>query len=195
MTDFIGSTRPFDPSSDGEVTALIGMYESYLREELARTGQFAPGIPAAEWLNTFIVHAGQEAVAFCSADTTRYAIELVYVRPEFRGCGIASRLLADLNSTCPEPMRLKLPLSPGGEALAGRLGIGLSHPDTDEVQRAAHLVEDLHRTINRNCRHKRTGDPRKPCMRCYRNGMKRAAGATVLPYVVAARAAGMLRAA
>ncbi|KFK91515.1 hypothetical protein IX27_00340 [Streptomyces sp. JS01] len=195
MAHATGSTTPFNPSSDDDVAALIDMYREYLLEGLDRVGYLAPGLPAAAWLNTFIVRVNGHAAGFCSADTQRYAIELIYTSPEYRGRGLASQLLTDLSSTCPQPMRLKLPLSPGGEALAKRLGIGLSHPDVEEIRRAEHLIDDLHRTINQHCTHKRIGDPRKPCMRCYRRRAKPVAEAAVMPYVVAARAAGMLRAA
>jgi GNAT superfamily N-acetyltransferase len=182
-----GSISLFDPHSDDDVQAMVHMYWGYLLEGLERSGDFPLGAPVADWLNTFIVRADGAAVAFCSADPERCAIELIYVSPGFRHQGIARRLLTDLSSTCPKAMRIKAPVSPSCQALATQLGIGLSNPSDEEVQQAEQAVRDVRRAINQNCRHKRTGNPQRPCMRCYRTGMKRAAYAAVLPYVALLR--------
>lgn len=183
----------FDHQSNEEVGALVRMFQGYLLEEFERTGHHAPGIPLATWLHTLIVYVGKTPAGFCSADFTRYAIELIYVDPRYRGHGVASQLLADLGSSCPQPMRIKSPLSPGGQALADKLGVPLSEPSESQVRDAAETLNDLHRTINDRCPHKRAGDPRRPCKRCYRAGLKRTAESMVMSYVVVARGADALR--
>ncbi|MFF7200489.1 GNAT family N-acetyltransferase [Streptomyces sp. NPDC008141] len=186
----------FDHTSTEHLAALTTMQRDYLLEELDRIGIHAPGIPAAFWLQTLLVRVGDTIAGFCSVDTTRYAIELIYVRPPYRGHGIAARLLSELAATCPEPMRLKTPLSPGGHALAEKLGLGLSHSTDEEQQTADRTIQDLHRAIEKHCPHgRRAGNPARPCKRCYRKAVTRSAEAVVMTYRAAALSADLMRAA
>lgn len=41
--------------------------------------------------------------------------------------------------------------------------------------------------LRRQCKHKRAGDPRRPCRRCYRVGVRRYAETTVRDYAAAVR--------
>lgn len=184
-----GTLVPYDRTSQAHVSSLIDLFRGYLLEELDRTGEHAPGIPVADWLNTFLVLVDDTAVGFCSADTTRYAIELIYITPSQRGRGLASLVLQDLRASCPGTMRLKAPVTPGGAALAARLGIGLSAPVENEIRHGREAMEALHQTINRRCPHKRAGNPQRPCRRCYRAVIKRTAGMVIVSYSRAARAA------
>lgn len=180
----------FDPASADHVAALAAMFRDYLLEELDRLGHFASGLPLANWLNTFIVYVGETPAGFCSADTTRYAIELVYVRPAYRRHGIARQMLTELRDSCPETMHVKLPLSPGGQAVAERLGIPTSAPTEAEEIKGKKAIAELHETIAKRCTHRRPGDPRRTCRRCYRALLKKAAVAMVVDPCIAVRGLG-----
>lgn len=170
----------FDLYSDDHVTALARLFEDYLLEDFERLGYFPPGIPLSDWLFTTLLYIDGEAIGFSSSDWTRYAVELLYVAPAYRGHGVAEQHLAHLRDTCPGDMRIKAPLSPGGEALARKLNLPLSEPDQDEIDDSRRSIESLHRTIAARCPHVRKGNPSRPCPRCYRAVLKRAVKALVV---------------
>jgi GNAT superfamily N-acetyltransferase len=180
LTDF--HYDPFDPAHPDQGRQLAGMYEGYLLEEFDRTGKLAPGFPVAFFLQTLLVWDGTKAVGFCSVDPKRCSVELMYITPAYRRKGLALVLLAQLAATCPRPMELKAPLTPGGRALADRLQLGIALPEEDQD------LTGLHRAINARCRHRR-GNPLNPCRRCYRAGLPKVAARVVGTYVIACRAA------
>ncbi len=182
----------FDPTRDEDVDVLVRLYGDYLVEELERTGHMVPGMAVAGFLRTMLLRMDGTPAGFVSADLSRYSVEVIYVAPEFRGLGAAGMVLANLARTCPQPLALKAPLSPGGEALAARLGLEVSEPTPDQACGVDRDVRDGERMMMQRCRHKRTGDPRKPCMRCYRPGVRRYADGLVRRYAAEVRALGLL---
>jgi GNAT superfamily N-acetyltransferase len=179
---------PFDPASDENIATLTGMFAGYLVEELDRTGHMVPGHAVAGFLRTGIIRIDGEAVGFFSADLKRSSIELIYVKPEHRGQGVATLALAHLAHACPEPMALKAPLSPGGEALAERLHLRIAESTPEQAEENREAVRQAEQALMRQCRHKRTGDPRKPCKRCYRAGLRKYASVVVRGYAEGAQA-------
>ncbi|MGW3627307.1 N-acetyltransferase family protein [Streptomyces sp. NPDC000880] len=187
------TTESFNPYADDDVTTLTAMYEAFLLEELQRTGEFALGVPVATWLETVIIRIDGEPAGFCAIDFPRRSVELIYVAPDHRSRGIATVLLADLARSCPDPMQLKAPLTPGAEAIAVRLGLGLAH-STDEQQATARAaITRMYHSINQRCRHRRTGDPSKPCKRCARTTLPKAAALAIANHAFAIRTGGMSR--
>lgn len=178
----------FDPTRDDHVDILVRLYGDYLVEELERTGHMVPGMAVAGFLRTMLLRMDGEPAGFVSADLTRYSVEVIYVAPEFRGLGAATLVLANMVRTCPQPLALKAPLSPGGEALAERLSLLVSEPTPEQARSVEKDVTDGERMMMQRCRHKRTGDPRKPCMRCYRPGVRRYADGLVRRYAAEVRA-------
>lgn len=174
VTHFSVDLAHFDLYSDQHVTNLAGLYEQYLFEEYERLSQFPAGIPIADWLMTVILYVNGEPVGFSSSDRTRCAVELIYIAPAWRSLGIAKQHLEHLRATCPGELRIKAPLSPGGEALAQRLNIPVSRPDRQETAESRRSIEALHRSISATCPHPRKGNPSQPCPRCYRVALKRA---------------------
>lgn len=172
---------PFDPAHPDQVSSLVDMYKGYLLGEFDRTGEQAAGFPVAFFLHTLLIWNGDKAVGFCSIDLRRCSVELIYITPVYRGRGLALALLAQLKASCPRPMELKAPLSPGGRGLADRLQLGIAMPEEDDDD-----PTELHRKINAQCRHKR-GNPLKPCPRCYRAVMSRMAALVIRTYVDACR--------
>ncbi|MDX2986531.1 GNAT family N-acetyltransferase [Streptomyces caniscabiei] len=178
----------FDPARDEDVEILVRLYGDYLVEELERTGHMVPGMAVAGFLQTMILRMDGEPAGFVSADMTRCSVELIYVAPQFRGMGAALLVLANLARTCPKPMALKAPLSPGGEGLAARLGLPVSEATPEQARDVEEMVRSGERLMMQRCRHKRTGDPRKPCRRCYRAGVRRYADGLVRRYAAEVRA-------
>lgn len=183
------TAETFNPTSTEHITALIRLHQAYLLEELDRIGHYPSGIPVARWLKTSIIRIGETPAGFISVDIGRHSVELLYIAPPYRGQGIAAALLAGLAATCPKPMELKTPLTPGGHALANKLGLGLAHSTPEELADNERAVQDLHRTINRQCTHRRVGNPARPCKRCYRRGLEKTAVALVLSYAAMQRIA------
>ncbi|MEU2718270.1 GNAT family N-acetyltransferase [Streptomyces sp. NPDC007205] len=164
---------PFDPTSDEHVDVLTGMYADYLVEEQDRTGHMVPGYAVAGFLRTAIIRINGQPAGFFSADLKRYSIELIYVKPEYRGQGVATLALAHLAHACPQPMDLKAPLSPGGEALAKRLRLGVAESTPEQIQENREAIRQAEQALKQRCQHKRTGDPRRPCKPCYRTGLRK----------------------
>ena len=179
---------PFDPTSDEHVATLTGMFADYLVEELDRTGHMVPGHAVAGFLRTAIIRISGEEVGFFSADLKRSSIELIYVKPEHRGQGVATLALVHLAQGCPQPMALKAPLSPGGEALAKRLRLGVAESTPEQAEENREAVRKAEQALTQQCRHKRTGDPRKPCKRCYRTGLRKYARIVIGGYSEGVRA-------
>ncbi|MFD8260214.1 hypothetical protein ACFV19_15045 [Streptomyces griseoluteus] len=160
----------YEVRDDAQVHDLGVMYRNYQLEELERTGQAGLGLPVATWLATAWIRYGDERAGFVSLDVRRWALELVYIEPAFRGRGLALLAVADIARSRPGRLAAKTPLSPSGEALANRFGLVLAEHTPQEAARAAGQMRELHEAIRNNCRHgkKRSGDPRKVCQRCYR---------------------------
>jgi GNAT superfamily N-acetyltransferase len=169
-------------SKEGDVASLREMYTSYLLEEYERIGELSFGSPVAGYLVTSLIRRAGETVGFVSLDHGRRSVELIYVRPEHRGQGLAKVVLAELDRICPQRLALKTPLSPGGEALATALGLQRADNFPDEVAKNEEALRIIREGIQRTCRHKgkgRGGDPRKLCRRCYQASLRRYANAVI----------------
>lgn len=182
----------FDPTSTQDVHAVTALYRDYLLEEHDRTGEAALGLPVAAFLRTLLVQIDGHTIGLCSIDTQRHAVELLYLAPDYRSHGLGHDLLAWLAASCPEPMRAKAPLSPSGWALVHKLGIQPTEPGDEEERAAAQSLDRLHHEIHATCRHKRTGNPARPCPRCYRKHLSAAARGVVLTYTAVAGAVAAL---
>lgn len=159
---------PIDPMSNEQVAHIARLHHGYMREELDRTGKMAAGFPMALWLVTMFIRCHGQIAGYIAADVKRRSIEMVYVDKPFRGRHLGTTAVTVLSQLCPEPMALKAPLTPAGQALADRLGLRTAENTPDQIATAERDLDDLHKTIQKKCQHKRTGDPRKPCKRCYR---------------------------
>ncbi|MFF1743885.1 GNAT family N-acetyltransferase [Streptomyces mirabilis] len=182
----------FDHASPEHVRMLIDLYRAYLLEEADRTREHASGIPVAVWLQTLMVSIGSTPAAFCSVDLGRLAVELVYVTPEFRGHGVAAWLLRELARTCPGQLSIKAPLSPAGAALAARAGLVVDFPTQKQQAEGEQAQREMRHAIEKQCRHRRAGDPRATCRRCLRTLLTRSAEAHVMSYVAVARIADQM---
>ncbi|TXS44936.1 GNAT family N-acetyltransferase [Streptomyces sp. OR43] len=166
-----------------DVASLKGMYTSYLLEEYERISELAFGNPTAGYLVTSFIRSGGEDVGFVSLDHGQRAVELVYVKPEHRGKGLARVVLEELNRICPQTLALKTPLSPGGEALASTLGLERADNLPHEEAKNQESLRIMREGIKRTCQHKgkgrQGGDPRKLCRRCYQTALRKYANAVI----------------
>lgn len=171
------------PSKPGDVARLREMYTSYLLEEHERIGELSFGSPVAGYLVTSLIRRDGASVGFVSLDHGRRSMELIYVRPEDRGQGLAKLVLEELNRICPQTLALKTPLSPGGEALATQLGLERADNYAEEAAKNEEALRIFREGVKRTCQHKskgrRGGDPRKLCKRCYQNALRRYANAVI----------------
>lgn len=164
----------FNPASMDECVGLAAMYSTYLVEELDRTGHMAPGFPVADFLRTFIIWADGKPAGFVSIDIERSSVELIWIAEHCRGKGLATKALSDLADSCPRPMELKAPLSPGGEVLAERLKLALAYSTPEQILQAKAAVSSVEQLMRRLCKHKRkSGDPRSTCRKCYVTCLRR----------------------
>ncbi|MBP5888735.1 MULTISPECIES: hypothetical protein [Streptomyces] len=179
----------YDALKAADVSSLEGMFNSYLLEEFDRTGEMAFGNPVAGYLSTFLFRYEGEDAGFLSMDTSRYSVEVIYMKEEFRGRGLATLALTEFNRHCPQTLALKTPLSPGGEALAARLGLDLADNTPAEAAKNEIVLQSILQSIRTGCPHgaKKTGDPRKPCKRCYRKGLRRYASVVIGKHAQAKR--------
>lgn len=179
----------FDPLRLADVESMRNMFTDYLLEEFDRIGELAFGAPIGDHLvGTFIRCAGEDA-GFMSLDAGRMAVEVIYVVPTQRGKGLAGMALEETNRSCPQTLALKTPLSPGGEALANRLGLPLAHNFPHEEAKNQGVLREMREVVKEMCPHgKRAGDPRKPCPRCYRKVLRRYAAAGMARHVNPVRA-------
>lgn len=179
----------YDPLDDDQVAELAVMYSHYQLEELDRTGRMAFGLPVASYLLTFWIRSEGQLAGFVSLDVMKFAVELVYVTPEFRGRGLAVLAVAELARDCPRPFQLKGPLSPGGQAIASSLGLGRADHTPDEAAANARTITDIHRLIAGRCQHgrKRKGDPRRVCKRCYQGWLREYAAQGIITHANEAR--------
>ncbi|WP_216586598.1 hypothetical protein [Streptomyces brasiliscabiei] len=179
----------YDALKAADVSSLEGMFSSYLLEEFDRTGEMAFGNPVAGYLSTFLFRYEGEDAGFLSMDTSRYSVEVIYMKEEFRGRGLATLALTEFNRHCPQTLALKTPLSPGGEALAARLGLDLADNTPAEAAKNEIVLQSILQSIRTGCPHgaKKTGDPRKPCKRCYRRGLRRYASVVIGKHAQAER--------
>lgn len=173
-----------NPTSPEHTHALTHLFTAYLTEELNRTGDMPLGLPAAAYLRTILIRTGPHITGFCAIDPSRYAVELIYVRPAHRRQGHASGLLTALANTCPQPMLMKPPLTPASERLAAKLGLGLTEPGPEEAANAEAQRQTMRRGIAQHCRHRRRGNPALACSRCYRRAVARFAQSAVTAYVL-----------
>ncbi|MFG3517593.1 GNAT family N-acetyltransferase [Streptomyces bobili] len=179
----------YDAVRNEDVNGLENMFTRYLLEELDRTGEMAFGNPVAGYLSTSLFRCAGEPVGFLSLDAGRFSVEVIYVLEQFRGRGLATLALAECNRHCPQTLALKTPLSPGGEALAARLGLDLADNTPAEAAKNQAVLRSIQKSIRTGCQHKapRTGDPRKPCRRCYRTGLRRYASVVIRKHAQAER--------
>lgn len=170
----------FNPAAMHECVGLAAMYSKYLEEELDRTGHMAPGFPVAGFLRTFMIWAEGKPAGFVSIDIDRSSVELIWIAEHCRGKGVATKVLSKLADGCPQPMELKAPLSPGGEVLAARLGLALSHSTPEQIREAKAAISSVEQQMRRLCKHKRkSGDPRSTCKKCYVTCLRRHAATMV----------------
>lgn len=162
--------------SDNEehVANLGAMFSRYLLEELDRTGRMALGTPASGFLLTMLIKVEGRYAGFLSLDLARCSIELVFIKAEFRGRGLATLALVATESYAPRPLAMKAPLSPGGAVLAERLGLSVAENDEEEAAESEQSVQVLESGVRARCTHKRRGgDPRRPCKRCYQWALRK----------------------
>jgi GNAT superfamily N-acetyltransferase len=173
-------------SREGDLASLKEMYTSYLLEEYERIAELAFGSPVASYLVTSFIRRGGENAGYVSLDHGRFSVELIYVKPEHRGQGLAKLVLEELNRICPQTLALKTPLSPGGEALATELGLERADNDPHEASKNEESLRIIREGIKRTCQHKgkgrQGGDPRKLCKRCYQSALRRYANAVIDRY-------------
>ncbi|MBT2511465.1 GNAT family N-acetyltransferase [Streptomyces sp. ISL-98] len=164
----------YDVGKTQDVASLRIMYTDYLLEEFERIKELAFGNPVADYLTTMFIQVNGENAGFLSLDPNNYAVEVIYVKPDFRHRGLATLALQETNRNCPVTLSLKTPLSPGGEALADQLGLDLARNFPGEEARNQEALLTIAESVRAACRHKqRSGDPRKLCPRCYRLGLRR----------------------
>jgi GNAT superfamily N-acetyltransferase len=165
------------------VTSLKEMHTSYLLEEFDRMGELAFGNPVAGYLVTSFIRRDGVDAGFVALDHVAYSVELIYVRPEYRGQGLARLVLAEMNRRCPQTLALKTPLSPGGEALASALGLERADNSPDEAAKNEESLRVMREGVRKTCRHKgrgrQGGDPRKLCRRCYQAALRKYANLVI----------------
>ncbi|MFI7246407.1 GNAT family N-acetyltransferase [Streptomyces qinglanensis] len=170
----------YDVRKTQDVASLKAMYTDYLLEEYERIKELAFGNPVANYLATMFIQANGENVGFLSLDPGNHAVEVIYVKPDFRRRGLAVLALQETNRSCPVTLSLKTPLSPGGEALADRLGLDRADNFPDEEVSNQKALQTIAESVRAACQHKRrSGDPRQLCPRCYRAGLRRYANRVI----------------
>ncbi|MFF4344313.1 GNAT family N-acetyltransferase [Kitasatospora sp. NPDC001540] len=178
----------FDPQVERDVESLQGMFTDYLLEEFQRINEFAFGNPCADYLITVFIHVDGQDAGFMALDAGRASVEIIYIKPEYRGRGLATLALRQTLDACPQQLALKTPLSPGGEALADRLDLARADNFPEEQAKNDGMLLTIQNSIKATCKHgKKGGDPRRPCKRCYLKGLRRYAAAVVSGYSAAAR--------
>lgn len=173
----------FSSSSVHDVTDLTEMFVAYLQEEFERTGQLAMGMPVAGFLRTIMLSCDEHSAGFAAFDAQRGSLELLYVRPSFRGRGIAGSVVRHLTAGS-APLALKAPLSPGGQALADRHGLSVAHSSASEAADSERAVCALMQRIRAVCRHRSApGAPGRICPRCFRKYAGRYAERVIQAFV------------
>ncbi|MCX5000958.1 GNAT family N-acetyltransferase [Streptomyces longwoodensis] len=173
-----------------DVDSVGDMFTDYLLEEFRRLGEMAFGNPVAGYLTTWIIRCDGADAGFVSLDSDKHAVELIYVKPEFRGRGFARMVLQELRTYKPQTLALKTPLSPGGEALLEQLQLDRADNFPHEVAKNEEALQTILESIKKGCPHtkkKQGGDPRKPCRRCYQTGLRRYATVVVLQHAGTSR--------
>lgn len=164
----------FDPRRAQDVESVQRMFTDYLLEEFDRIGELAFGSPVGDWLATRFIRVNGQDAGFIAVDAGRYAVEILYIAPAFRSRGLARMTLAELDRICPQKLAVKTPLSPGGEALATLLDLDRADNFPEEAAKNEEHLRIMLDGIKQTCPHgKRSGDPRKPCARCYRKYLRR----------------------
>jgi GNAT superfamily N-acetyltransferase len=181
--DLFLAVRPEDAD------VLLGMYTDYLLEEFDRIGELAFGNAAAGYLATSFIRCDDQNVGFFSVDPAGYSVEVIYLKPEFRGRGIATIVLRHVAQQSPQKLALKTPLSPGGEALANKLGLARADNFPHEEATNQDALQMIKAGIKATCKHGRSaGNPSKPCKRCYQKTLRRYAAAALDKHVTEYRA-------
>ncbi|WP_331756662.1 GNAT family N-acetyltransferase [Streptomyces sp. NBC_01568] len=179
----------FDALRKRDVDSLQEMFTDYLLEEFQRINELAFGNPAAGYLITVFIHVDGQDAGFMALDAGRHSVEIIYIKPEYRGRGLATLALRQTAGACPQQLALKTPLSPGGEALADRLDLARADNFPHEEARNEKALRTIQDGIKATCTHgKRVGDPRKPCKPCYQKTLRRYAALQLDRYVAAERA-------
>lgn len=164
----------FSSASAHDVTDLTEMFGAHLEEEFERTGRLAMGLPVAGFLHTIMLSWAKHSAGFAALDVRRGSLELLYVRPPFRGLGIAGAVVRHLSAVSAAPLALKAPLSPAGQALAERHGLRVAHSTVSEAADSERAVSALTQHIRATCRHRSTpGAPGRLCPRCCRKYARR----------------------
>ncbi|MGW7444958.1 N-acetyltransferase family protein [Kitasatospora sp. NPDC054795] len=178
----------FDPLTKRDVDSLQEMFTDYLLEEYERIRELAFGNPAAGYLITTFIHVDGQDAGFMALDAPRYSVEIIYIKPEYRGRGLATLVMRHTANACPQQLALKTPLSPGGEALADQLDLARADNLPHEEAKNEKALQAIRDGIKATCTHgKKAGDPRKQCGRCYRKALHRYAAMLLGDYVAAAQ--------
>lgn len=180
----------FNPLTKRDVDSVQEMFTDYLLEEFQRINVLAFGNPAAGYLITVFIHVDGQDAGFMALDAGRYAVEIIYVKPEYRGRGLATLALRQTASACPQKLALKTPLSPAGESLADQLDLARADNLPHEEAKNEEALRIIRDGIKATCTHgQRVGDPRKQCKRCYQKTLRRYGALVLGEHVAAVRAA------
>ncbi|MFM9446986.1 GNAT family N-acetyltransferase [Streptomyces acidiscabies] len=164
-------------AEDGNVLKV--MYTDYLLEEFQRIEELAFGNPVAPYLITMFIKVDDEHAGFLSLDRHNNAVEIIYVKPDYRHRGLATLALQEMMRHSPTKLALKTPLSPGGEALATQLDLGLEHNFPHEEARNQEALRTMAAGVRTTCRHAARRNPLKPCPRCYQTALRRYASRVI----------------
>ncbi|MFE7547120.1 GNAT family N-acetyltransferase [Streptomyces gardneri] len=174
--------KVFLPVHTEDVDNLLKLYTDFLLEEFDRIGELAFGNAAAGYLLTTFIQCDDENVGFFSLDPQGCSVELIYLKPGYRGRGIATVVLQHLKQDCPQKLALKTPLSPGGEALADKLDLGREHNLPHEEARNQDVLRVMREGVKGRCKHT-GGNPGKPCKRCYQKALRQYAELSLRKHV------------
>lgn len=166
--------RTYDWSSQEMRNGIVELFAGYLAECMDQGTQGAgyPVHPSPQYKTGVLYYDGEmvcfASVDHCVADGGAPAVELIYVKPQFRQHGIGSAMIKVGQKVVPD-LRLKGPLSPTGQALADQTGAGVSGTAPSEIDAYEKYVTETMASANAYCRERkghRPGNPKLPCQRC-----------------------------